>query len=222
MWPRTHDGLLSWVRDDHAVADVRRYFAVPDPDDPTAPAFSGSRFEALGGGGDREGTADEVTADDLVAVTLLSVDVPPHVALALLEGRLGPQLTEQLRRVPREASIVTEAGRSFLADDGPLDRAWQALNRRTGMGYVTTSKLLARKRPHLVPVWDQVVRCALGTPVRPWTWLGERFSDPELPAALRRVREAAGVPATVSELRVLDVVLWTGHAAYHRRGRCPG
>ena len=44
------------------------------------------------------------------------------------------------------------------------------------MGWVTAGKLLARKRPRLIPVYDRVVRCALGRPAKPWRWLNDAFA----------------------------------------------
>ena len=33
-----------------------------------------------------------------------------------------------------------------------------------GIGFVTAGKLMARKRPRLIPVYDDVVKCALDEP----------------------------------------------------------
>ena len=57
------------------------------------------------GRGDRPETANQITLDDLVAVTLLSVDVPGDVALQLLEGNLGPDITRHLQPIPTNVSI---------------------------------------------------------------------------------------------------------------------
>jgi hypothetical protein len=47
------------------------------------PGFTGRRFESLGGGGDHAVTRDLITAEDLVAVQMLSVHVPADVAIDL-------------------------------------------------------------------------------------------------------------------------------------------
>ncbi|MFF4147786.1 DUF6308 family protein [Streptomyces sp. NPDC001698] len=77
-------------------------------------------------------------------------------------------------------------------------------------------KLLARKRPRLLPVYDRVVRCALGHP-RPSFWLALhaalRVDDRALQRQLLTLRQAAGVPETVSALRVCDVAVWMRHRA---------
>lgn len=77
-------------------------------------------------------------------------------------------------------------------------------------------KLLARKRPRLLPVYDKVVRCALGRP-RPSFWLALyaalREDDRALHRQLLALRQVAGVPEAVSALRVCDVAVWMGHRA---------
>ncbi len=84
-------GLLPHVADPRSTGDVRRYFAA-SAEPRGVREFSGSRFERSAGGGDHLGVANAVTAEDLVAVTLLSVEVPGPVALGLLEGKLGEQV----------------------------------------------------------------------------------------------------------------------------------
>ncbi|MFM9552583.1 DUF6308 family protein [Streptomyces caniscabiei] len=51
--------------------------------------FTGSRFEYLAGGGDRQAVANAVTADDLIAVQTLSVGTPAQVAVARLKATLA-------------------------------------------------------------------------------------------------------------------------------------
>lgn len=36
------------------------------------------------------------------------------------------------------------------------------------------------------------------------------------------LRKRAGIPETVSALRVCDIVLWMAHAEDHKARRCPG
>lgn len=74
-----------------------------------------------------------------------------------------------------------------------------------GIGWVTVGKLLARKRPRLLPVHDQVVRCVLGRPESFWLDLHtalrvDNWALHHEPMALRQsaalpesVRSAAGV-----------------------------
>lgn len=198
---------------ERAVGDLRHYFGIGLP--PGGVAFTGSRFEHLAGGGDRPEVADRITAEDLVAVQTLSVTVPAPVALDILEGRLGVQLSGLLHAIPRDIDMV-DAEADVLAEGSPADQAWHLLCAQHGVDWVIAGKLLARKRPRLLPVYDKVVRCALGCP-RPSVWLALhaalRVDDRTLHRQLFELRQVAGVPETVSALRVCDVAVWMGHRA---------
>ncbi|WP_256725998.1 DUF6308 family protein [Streptomyces sp. IMTB 2501] len=195
------------------VDDLRRYYGVGLPSG--AVPFTGGRFEHLAGEGDRPEVADRFTAEDLVAVQTLSVTVPASVALDILEGRLGTQLSGLLHAIPRDIDMVG-AGADVLAEGSPADQAWHLLCAQYGVDWVIAGKLLARKRPRLLPVYDKVVRCALGRP-RPSFWLALhaalRADDRSLHRQLLALRQVAGVPETVSALRVCDVAVWMGHRA---------
>jgi hypothetical protein len=71
------------LRDENvAVGLVKKYFE----DDPATKRarYSGSYFERLGGGGDRPEVAYQITAEDLLAVSMLSVPVVRYYALHVL------------------------------------------------------------------------------------------------------------------------------------------
>ncbi|MFJ9908024.1 DUF6308 family protein [Streptomyces sp. NPDC101152] len=211
--------LNVFVADPQAVVDLRRYFGIGLP--PGTVPFTGSRFEHLADGGDRPDIADRITAEDLIAVQTLSVTVPARVALDILEGRLGTQLSGLLQAIPRKIDMV-DAEVSHLADGSPADQAWSLLCDQHGVDWVIAGKLLARKRPRLLPVYDKVVRCALGRP-RPSFWLALhaalREDDRALHRELLALRQVAGVPETVSALRICDVMVWMGHL--HLGHACP-
>ncbi|MEU7124279.1 DUF6308 family protein [Streptomyces zaomyceticus] len=205
--------LRAFITNSQAVVDLRRYFGIGMP--PSEAPFTGSRFEHLAGGGDRPGIADRFAAEDLVAVQTLSVTVPASVALDLLEGRLGVQLSGLLHVIPTDIDMV-DAEADILAEGSPADQAWHLLCDQYGVDWVIAGKLLARKRPQLLPVYDNVVRCALGRP-RPSFWLALhaalRADDRALHRQSLELRQIAGVPETVSALRVCDVAVWMGHRA---------
>ena len=84
-------------------------------------------------------------------------------------------------------------------------------------------KLMARKRPKLIPVWDNVVKCAAGRSKNAWLWLdGLLRQDARLNSQLDQLHHAAGLPDLVSRLRVLDVVIWMRHRPVHRSTSCRG
>jgi AcrR family transcriptional regulator len=66
---------------------------------------------------------------------------------------------------------------------------------------------LARKRPHLVPVYDEVTSCLFGEPDHVWLGLHDQLAsnDGALRSELDQVRERAGVPAVVGLIRA-----WSG------------
>lgn len=68
----------------------------------------------------------------------LSVTVPAPVALDLLEGPLGTQLSELLRGIPSDTDL-SDADVSIVADGSPAYRAWCLLedwvgDRREALG----------------------------------------------------------------------------------------
>ncbi|MFD9587611.1 DUF6308 family protein [Streptomyces sp. NPDC059980] len=204
--------LHVWLGAERVVGDLRRYFGIGLP--PGGVAFTGSRFEHLAGGGERLEVADRITAEDLVAVQTLSVTVPASVALAILEGPLGVRLSGLLHAIPVDIDMV-DADADIVADGSPADQAWQLLRGQPDVGWVIAGMLLARKRPRLLPVYDRVVRCAIGRPPSFWLALHAvlREDDRAVHRQLLALRRIARVPETVSALRVCDVVVWMGHRA---------
>ncbi|PTU57882.1 hypothetical protein DBB34_01810 [Sphaerisporangium cinnabarinum] len=171
--------------------------------------WAGSRFERLAGGGDRPETVDRFTADDLVAVSLLSVNVPPHGAIDLLETR-ADEFAQLLAEIPHDVELVDLES---IPDDWAPGRLWEALRDIHGIGWVTAGKLLARKRPRLVPVYDTVVRAAVQPTASFWEALRAelRADDRALHRHLVSLRDEAGIGDDISALRVFDVVVWMHH-----------
>ncbi|MEU2113848.1 DUF6308 family protein [Streptomyces sp. NPDC019507] len=204
--------LRAFIADPQAVVDLRRYFGIGLP--PGVMPFTGSRFEYLAGGGDRPESCDRITAEDLVAVQTWSVTVPAPVALDLLEGHLGTRLSVLLHAIPRDIDLA-DAEAAVVSDGSPADQAWHLLRDQPDVGWVIAGKLLARKRPRLLPVYDRVVRCAVGRPPSFWLSLHAalREDDSALHRQLLELRQVAGLPETVSALRVCDVVVWMSHRA---------
>ncbi|MFJ4277196.1 DUF6308 family protein [Streptomyces massasporeus] len=213
--------LSSLITSDQAVSYLRRYFGTGQL--PEAAPFTGSRFEHLTGGGGRQAVANVVTADDLIAVQTLSVRIPAQAALDLLEGDLGVRLSKLLSSVPFDIDMA-EAEAADLAEGSPAHTAWRVLCNQTGIGWVTAGKPLARRRPRLLPVYDQVVRCILGRPRSFWLDLHGALSadNHALHRELLALRQSADLPATVSALRVCDVVLWMHHRTDHQQRSCIG
>jgi hypothetical protein len=71
--------------EDVAVGLVEKYFA----DDPATSRarYSGAYFDRLGGDGDRSEVAYQITTEDLLAVSMLSVPVVRYYAVHVLDYR---------------------------------------------------------------------------------------------------------------------------------------
>ena len=212
--------LLDLIRAETAFDNLSAYFNETLPR-----SYSGRRFEALAGGGDRPTTRDMITADDLVAVRMLSVTVPAEASIGLLEGELGEQISGLLAQIPTDVELGTDRAMDLVADGQAADRAWRLLDEQPGIDFVIAGKVIARKRPHLIPVYDQVIRCLYGKPDKVWLRLHRRLATDcgVLRDELALLRARTGFPPTVSLLRVLDIVLWMHHRRPHlRTGSCPG
>jgi hypothetical protein len=193
-----------WSFVDHSAADlVHTYFFG---------GYTGARFNAFAGGGDRPDTVDRFTADDLVAVSLLSVDIPGRAALEILETRTRV-LNSLLQQIPYDISLA-DAEESLIRKESAAWKLWEDLVEIHQVGWVTASKLLARKRPHLLPVYDNVVKDALRPgPEGFWKSLHEelRRDKQALVGRLEMIRSQSGIGDDISLLRVFDVAVWMGH-----------
>ncbi|MFG3303999.1 DUF6308 family protein [Streptomyces wuyuanensis] len=188
---------------------LQRYWAVlPDG----TPAYTGSRFERLGAGGDRPDVANCFTAEDFVAVAALSVDVPVRAVLQILEPTRPHHYNGLLSEIPAETALV-DAEAKHVAEDSPAWRLWTRLREIDGVGPIGAGKLLARKRPHLLPVYDSVIKKVFE---RPTTDLGFwsdvrsalRHDNRALVQHLEAVRDLAEIGKDVSVLRILDTAAW--------------
>lgn len=199
--------LLPAVLDQEHTSDavelLRRYFKA---DSSGNPLFTGAMFERFGGGGDAPECADRFTPADILAVSMLSVDVPAPATLRILDPGQH-HLNEVLATLPTDLDLVD-------ADDRPLqagDRLW-TLVREAGVGPVTTSKLLARKRPRLLPVIDTVVKAEVGHPRRGdfYRTLQQHLAADHqaLHRHLEHLRELAGIGDDISAIRCFDILVW--------------
>jgi Family of unknown function (DUF6308) len=205
-----NDKKLTWpvalTNEDHsdAVSELKKYFGR----EPYKEAFTGASFDGLGGGGDRDEVRDVVTAEDLVAVSMLSINFPARAALQIL-GPDSQEISNLLRQVPTELDLV-DVDPDQLNNSWPAWQLWSLLMKVPGVGWVTANKLVARKRPRLLPVYDAVVRKQLGAPKNYWQALNHdlRADDKGLHRQLLRIRQDAGIGNDISALRVFDIVTW--------------
>lgn len=190
-----------------AVGYLRDYFDKKGDDGHCY--YTGARFERLGGGGDRDEVADIFTAEDLVAVTALSVAVPARAGLQILEDR-SDLFSDLLGRLPRDLDLVDADHKDVASEDWAGHLLWKALTALPRIGWVTAGKLAARKRPRLIPVYDDIVRTEVGAPTGFWPALHQALTadDHALHHKLLRIRQQSGIGEDISALRVFDVITW--------------
>lgn len=177
--------------------------------------FTGRYFELLR---DDE-NPNRITDRDLTAVSMLSVTVPAEVAIWILDDG-SSQIEALLAKVPADADFWADG--HHLDKGAPLQELWEILGRgswpqpkdRNGLGPTKRSKLLAAKRPALVPVWDRVIGTVLGPPDDFWASLRAAL-DEEVADLWERA--TAGAPEGVTLLRRIDAALWM-----HGTGRSAG
>ena len=133
------------------------------------------------------------------------VNVSAPAAILLLDSR-SDRFSELLQELGEDRDLVEE--REPWSDDWSGWLLWKELMRLPGVGATTASKLLARKRPRLRPIYDSVVAEVIGS-TQLWEPLRSLLnSDPALHERLLRLRRDAGLFEAVSALRVFDVVTW--------------
>ena len=172
--------------------------------------FDGASFETIGHRWDDPATVNVITAADLVALSTLSVPVPASGAIGLL-GRNAEKASRLLAKIPLRLSL-SDAEPRFIDGSSPAHELWTLIRSHKDMGPTRTSKLMARKRPFLIPIFDSVVEEALGMDGSAGHWAGMRglltADEGDLHQHLLRLRTESGLPDHVSPLRVFDIVVW--------------
>lgn len=193
------DGIAAFVASDRERARqwLEEYFQSTDPDG----GYTGRWFEYFSTRSDER----HIDANDVAAAATLSVPLDGKVVRSLFER--ADQFDGFLADAPDRTVTLWDVDESELADGAPLAEAYSLLRSIPGIGYVTASKLMACKRPHLVPIRDTVVEQLLGA--GPAWWLPWRLvvSDTAFRDLVEEITPPT-VPAGTSVLRRLDVILW--------------
>lgn len=192
------------ISDEVALGYLNRYFG---KDEWAGQEFTGAHFESLG-----TPEPENMTAEDMIAVACLSIHVPARATLGVL-GKQQDQISAHLAEIPTGVAledIPYDEHEKYFGGTSPAMSLWRLLRAHRGVGATTASKIMARKRPALVPIYDSVVGGATGFPNSNGTWLAwhQAFStNAEFTNRLLSLRSAARLEQ-VSLLRILDVVLW--------------
>ncbi|RBY91058.1 DUF6308 family protein [Blastococcus sp. TF02A-30] len=178
---------------DQALGYLTRYYGRP---------YTGAHFDSWA---PRQNDPNAFTAEDLLAVSFLSVVVPPLAARELLDTRAA-EFGALLRELGPDRDLVAQA--EPVTEEQPASRLYRAVRRLPGVGRTIGTKLLARKRPRLVPIYDSVVARVSGIGDHHWEPLRQALQTDDLHKHLLDLRDRAGLGPHVSALRVLDVVTW--------------
>lgn len=192
---------LSAPDDSRALAFLNAYYA-------PALKYTGSAFDTWDTTGTRGADRDRFTADDVIAVKFLSINVPARAAHALLTTRAN-EFSDLLVELGDDRDLVDEPAIDDTYIGWKIMTALRSLN---GVGPTTATKLLARKRPRLRPIWDSVVTRLTDTYEEQWepvrAALTESTNGTRLHDRLLGLRQASNLPDDVSALRILDVIAW--------------
>lgn len=207
------DNALSVAREvtsseDQAVHQLERYYRVESN-------FAGATFANL-----EPNDPHRITATDLLATTMLSVDIPP-VAVRRLTGEtsIAARATELLGMLEPQLDI-TDGEAHVVAMSELYELVKSSLHKvthATSNAWVTASKICARKRPHLFPVRDNDVMKVLGLKGSypdDWPVFSALMADEELTSRMddlvAQVVTKQGVDVGDKNMRLkhLDVLLW--------------
>lgn len=163
-------------------------------------AFTGAKFETLAD----MSHPNRFEASDVLAVEALSVRVPSASAVRLLLDD-ADCFNAPLADIP--TANIWEVERSILDDRHPADFLHGLLQELGGVGPVVAGKLMAAKRPRLIPILDTFVEEELKPPPGQfWISMHEQLSDRTCRQVIEKV--CASAPGYVTLLRKIDVAVW--------------
>ena len=220
-----------------AADHLRKYFEPASPE--AIPSFSGSRFETFPHAEASHVSPNEITAEDLLAVQCLGVEFTGDQALWILDVN-RKRISDLLTQISTESHLwdddQADIEKDTIEGSAPsvANELWGILRfpehsdresacgkgRASGVGPTKTSKLMARKRPDLFPIFDSRVRRMLGA-VDSTKWYtryrnlvstdvaGKPLHE-QLAALIKQLKEddKPRVPQALTVLRACDVILW--------------
>ncbi len=186
------DALRARIRDIVAPPADKLLEAFFDP----TKTFDAGTFATL-----PDNPRDRFSASDLLALAMLDVAPKPLAVRALLKPDFSRHLADL-----RDDLDLWDATDEDLA---PALLLWEELHGLPQIGPTRASKLLARKRPRLIPIIDSVVKKSYGLTKHDNSWvaLREALKDRQLRDQIDAIRPA-GLTSSITTLRLLDVAAW--------------
>lgn len=166
--------------------------------------YAGATFDSLA-----PNPPNDIVEADLLALNTLTAPVEALAIRQLLNhGEPRGKVLEQLEAIPADTPLWKADATAIAA----ARELWQTLEAKVqGFGWVRVNKLIARKRPALIPVYDSVVRSWLGAPRPLWEPFGLAMDDPRRRKSITALAKGLDT-AGASLLRVLDVAIWMLHS----------
>jgi len=173
----------------------------------------------------------EYTWSDIASVNGLSVNMEAPTAWNIVhhDGALATRVNELLRELSPDLTLA-EATQTDLE---PAYGLWRLLQSERGLGGggVVLSKLLAAKRPKLIPIRDNYVLDALFESTRrnskgestfdmtlddwePWRQYMSSDYGARVTQAAEEALRLAAYPIPISVLRTIDIVVWMRHKGW--------
>jgi len=205
--------------------------------------YTGSLFDPIG-----HEPADRITRSDLLAVRSLSMwrfglptflrdlgstlDADAAASASCTVTGCATHVGCLLHQLPVTSTIYTMTPAEHALANRPLWNVLQAMFKSSvkKAGTTSLSKTLARKRPALLPILDEVardrIRLAGGPgPAGNWAFIRDEISTSALVRpGLAAIRVTAAVPDHYQDLRLIDVVVWMRQNVHGRltvdRGTC--
>lgn len=190
------------ISHDQGVLYLQTYFGTEDR------PYAGASFDTLGA----DQSPDNVyTTSDFYALECLEVNVPIDAGLSIL-GDKAKDISDLLSLIPNRplASLSEKEFDQYLGANSAALELWRILMKYKGIGITRASKLMARKRPHLIPINDSVIRRVADYTEKQndwFLWWEALREDEELERRAEELRNAVNRPS-LSTLRALDILLW--------------
>lgn len=152
-----------------------------------------------------------ITSHDLLTLNFLGIRVEP----------LGyRQLIDKHAEIEKHLRVIDDLSLPLWkleSADDPVykaaNEAWKAIRELYGFNYVVASKLLARKRPHLIPILDRWVEQFYDHDTKEyWLPLAEALRAPRLIEAVKALRPSHLSDEDLSVIRTLDIAIWMTEA----------
>lgn len=182
--------VLSFVAEP-ATQLVEQFFDTEGP-------FAATTFDTL-----PNNDRNRFTTTDMLAATLLDVALPPPSVRRLLQTE-ADEFNGLLAMVPDEVDLWNVSD----ADLAHAEALYWALCTLPRVGRTRASKLMARRRPRLIPVVDSVIIEALHLGDDSWVELRACLRNAAVRQAVEASRPENASAESISTLRLLDAAVW--------------